>query len=116
MKTHGGVKEVLHTFSHNIAVELVEHIASYDGVPAFKSPPWNHLLWDRHCVICFQFIQADFMTRPFPLTSFPDDYLLGLCCSGNLHSIRLSQNVRQQIQPTPRNSPEERRRWLHRGL
>jgi len=111
MKTHGGVKELLHTFSHKVAVELVEHAASYDGVPAFKSPPWNQLLWDMHFVICFQFIQAYFMTRPFPLTSFPGDYVLGLCCCGILHSVRPSQNVRQQIQPTPRNSPEERRRW-----
>jgi len=39
MKAHGGVKELLHIFSHNVAVELVEYTASYDGVPAFKSPP-----------------------------------------------------------------------------
>lgn len=39
MKTHGGVKELLHIFSHYVGVELVEHTASYDGVLAFKSPP-----------------------------------------------------------------------------
>jgi hypothetical protein len=39
MKTHGGVKELLHKFSHKITVELVEHTASYDVVPALKSPP-----------------------------------------------------------------------------
>jgi hypothetical protein len=39
MNTHGGVKKLLRTFSHNVTAELVEHTASYDEVPAFESPP-----------------------------------------------------------------------------